>query len=124
MIIEKKNYQGYLWYSDEKCPQVLDGKSGWGIEIDETTNPFIVEGQLWDEQSQTSVSIKYVDGQYMKKETTLPGDYDLVEYVPRRMPAVAKLVFARCWRKTKDELCENFEAKKLDNVVFKGLKMK
>ena len=124
MIIEKKNYQGYLWYSDEKCPQVLDGKSEWGIEISETTNPFIVEGQLWDEHSQTSVNIKYVDGQYMKKETVLRGEYDIVEFVPRRMSTVAKLVFARCWEKTKDELCEGFETRKLDCILFKGLKMK
>lgn len=124
MIIERKNYQGYLWYSNEQGPIILDGRSEWGVEIDETANPFIIEGQLWDEESRTSVSIKYIDGKYFKKETVLGGEYDLVEFIPRRMSNVEKLLFARCWKTVKDELCEGFYAKKLDSVIFKGLKMK
>ena len=124
MIIEKKKYQGYLWYSNEQKPQIIVGQSEWGIQIDESTNPFIIEGQLWDEESRTSVSIKYIDGQYYKKEIVLDGEYDLVEYIPRKMPQVSKLLFARCWKNMKDELCEGFNAKKLDCVLFKGLKMK
>ncbi len=124
MIIEKKKYQGYLWYSDQQRPIIHDGQSEWGVEIDEATNPFIIEGQLWDEKSQTSVSIKYIDGHYYKKETVLEGEYDLAEFIPRRMPKVEKLLFARCWRTVKDELCEGFNTKKLNCVIFKGLKMK
>lgn len=124
MKIEKKFYQGYLWYSDKQCPQVLDGQSEWGIEIGETTNPFIIEGQLWDEESRTSVSIKYIDGHFLKNETILNGEYDLVEYIPRSMPKVNKLLFARCWKTVDDDLCEGFDTKKLESVLFKGLKMK
>ncbi len=124
MIIEKKKYQGYLWYSNAQCPEIHDGQSEWGIEIDEAMNPFIIEGLLWDEDSRTSVSIKYIDGRYYKKETVLGGEYDLVEYIPRRMPKVSKLLFARCWKTVNDELCEGFNTKKLDCVIFKGLKMK
>ena len=124
MIIEKKKYQGYLWYSNEQRPIILDGQSEWGVEIDEIANPFIIEGQLWDEESQASVSIKYIDGHYYKKETVLGEGYDLVEFIPRRMPIVEKLLFARCWKTVKDELCEGFYVKKLDGVIFKGLKMK
>lgn len=124
MIIEKKYYQGYLWYSDKQCPLVLDGQSEWGIEIGEATNPFIIEGQLWDEESRTSISIKYIDGHYLKNEIVLNGEYDFVEYIPRRMSNVKKLLFARSWKTVEDELCEGFNTKKLENVVFKGLKMK
>ena len=124
MKIEKKSYQGYLWYSNEQRPIILDGQSEWGVEKDETANPFIIEGQLWDDESRTSISIKYVDGHYFKKEIVLSGEYDLVEYIPRRMPKVEKLLFARCWKTVNDELCEGFNAPKLDCVIFKGLKMK
>lgn len=124
MIIEKKKYQGYLWYSNEQKPQIIDGQSVWGIQIDEATNPFIIEGLLWDEESQTSVSIKFIDGHYYKKETVLGGEYDLIGFIPRRMSKVEKLLFARCWKTIKDELCEGFKTKKLDSVIFKGFKMK
>lgn len=124
MTIEKKYYQGYLWYSNAQMPEILNGQSAWGIEISETKNPFIVEGQLWDEKTCTSISIKYIDGQYLKKEVILQGEFDCVEYIPRKMPSVNKLLFARCWRNVKDELCEDFNVKKLDCVVFKGLIMK
>jgi len=124
MIIEKRKYEGYLWYSNEQQPQVLYGQSEWGIDINNATNPFIIEGQLWDEESRTSVSIKYIDGNYYKSETVLQGDYDLVEYIPRRMPKVEKLLFARCWKTVDDELCEGFNTTKLENVLFIGLKMK
>lgn len=124
MKIESRKYQGYIWYSDQRAPVLLAGDNEWGCEKNEQDNHFIVEGQLWDEDTRTSISIKYVDGKYLVSTYQLGEKYDLVEYVPRNMPGVSRLQFARCWRSVADENCNNFETQVLDRVVFMGLKMK
>lgn len=64
MKIEKSKYQGYLWYSDQKEPKVFNNEL-FELEIADNENPFIVEGQLYDEENRASISIKYVDGNYI-----------------------------------------------------------
>lgn len=50
MKIEKSKYQGYLWYSDQKEPKVFNNEL-FELEIADNENPFIVEGQLYDEEN-------------------------------------------------------------------------
>lgn len=45
--IKRTAYQGYLWYSDEQIPKVFDNEEV-ELELDDTANPFIVEGQLYE----------------------------------------------------------------------------
>ena len=66
--IEKSTYQGYLWYSDKDQPKVLNNVDS-EITLDETKNPFVIEGQLFD--GKRSISIKYVDGKYIVKKYVL-----------------------------------------------------
>ena len=47
--IEKSTYQGYLWYSDKDQPKVLNNVDS-EITLDETKNPFVIEGQLFVHQ--------------------------------------------------------------------------
>lgn len=124
MKIEKRKYQGYIWYSNANKPELLLGNEEWERELDELANPFIIEGQLWDDASRTSISIKYVDGQYIVKSYQLEEAYDLVEFIPHKMPSVSRLLFARCWKPIIDKNCSNFETLVLDRIIFKGFKMK
>ena len=62
MKIEKSNYQGYLWYSDEKYPRLIEDET-LEIDLNEYINPFIIEGLLCDKK--TSQMIRYVDGIYL-----------------------------------------------------------
>ncbi len=123
MKIEKRKYQGYIWYSNANEPELLLGNEEWECELDEQANPFIVEGQLWDEDSRTSKSIKYVDDQYIVKSYQLENAYDLVEFMPHKMPGVSRLLFARCWKPTIDKNCCDLETQVLDRIIFKGFKM-
>ena len=56
--------EGYLWWSDQQKPKVYQDEL-IDICLDEAKNPFVVEGQLYDEENKESYSIKYVDGQYL-----------------------------------------------------------
>ena len=61
------NFEGYLWESDKQAPEVYCGEKLLPSYIfDDETNPFIIEGQLFDALTGLSVSIKYVDGEYKR----------------------------------------------------------
>lgn len=63
---------GYLWWSNQESPEFFEGEDKT-ITLDEKSNPFIIEGQLFgtivNEQEgsrrNVSCSIKYVDGKYL-----------------------------------------------------------
>ena len=63
------NFEGYLWKSDKQVPEVYEGNNPLPVEtFDDDTNPFVIEGQLYDSKTGQSVSIKYVDGEYKIKK--------------------------------------------------------
>lgn len=101
-IMSSKNgqpllYEGYLWYSNRETPEILDKQALTLPE--EGTNPFVVEGQLYNESEGLSYSIKYVDGQYIVHQFQVkdaPKDTSLMAYLPNRM-GNRRLLFLRCW---------------------------
>lgn len=123
MKIEKSKYTGYLWYSNKTKPQVLNNEE-FELEIANSENPFIIEGQLCDEKK--SISIKYVDGEYIVKTYTLSDytDTELDAYVPNRMDGVEKLLFKRAWKAESDDLCCGMDVLQPKELVFVGFKMK
>lgn len=124
MKIEKSTYTGYLWYSDEKEPQILQGKE-FELEIAENKNPFIIEGKLYD--GKKSISIKYVDGKYLmntyevKQEDLKETNPNIVqkEYIAN-FDGVGKLVFLQYWRPVVDALCEGMNVLQPQELVFIG----
>lgn len=123
MKIDKSKYTGYLWYSDQTTPKVFNDEE-FELEIEDTKNPFIIEGQLCD--GNQSISIKYVDGKYIVNTYNL-SDYANIEaeaYVPNRMEKVERLLFKRSWRAEKDNLCCGMEVLQPKELVFVGLTMK
>ena len=123
MLIDQSKYTGYLWYSDKQYPEILP-TSGL-FDANSVANPFVVEGQLFDLDGTTSISIKFVDGKYFVKEYKLAEYEDLTdveEYIPNRIEGVGKLLFKRVWREEKDELCENWEVLQPAELVFVGFK--
>ncbi|BDD02060.1 hypothetical protein PEPS_43400 (plasmid) [Persicobacter psychrovividus] len=59
--IPQGNYEGYLWYADATKPVIIEGD----FTPDQLTDfPFVVEGFLFDEKAQKSISIKHINGQY------------------------------------------------------------
>ena len=119
MKIEKSKYQGYLWYSDKKNPQVLNNEV-FEFEIADNTNPFVIEGQLYD--GQKSISIKYVDGKYIVKTYdlhNLDGEIQEQMFYSHRM-GDRKLYFKQYWRPMNDEQCEGMQVLQPAELVFVG----
>lgn len=62
-------FEGYLWESDKQAPTNYNGeKLLRDPSFDSEENPFVIEGLLFDKSTGHSVSIKYVDGEYLIKE--------------------------------------------------------
>ena len=108
-IDPSQNYEGYLWWSDQTTPKVLNNEPI--TELPKGNNPFIIEGQLYDGYNQKSYSIRFVDGDYMIKYFDLKELNDKVkdkiekEYLSNRLVGVSKLRFIEFWRPVKDKLC-------------------
>ena len=80
-----KDFQGYLWMSDQPKPEIFDKDKERQLVLDSTKNPFVIEGQLSD--GEKSYSIKYVDGEYIVVEYDVTDDdiKNAKSYYPNRM---------------------------------------
>lgn len=100
-------YEGYLWWSDQEKPEIINGNAPQGT-LAEGTNPFVVEGQLYNEKEGISYSIKYVDGKYVVKKYTVTKedlenkDNEVKVYLSNRMEG-KWLKFLRYWEEKTDE---------------------
>lgn len=103
--IKPLTYEGYLWMSDQENPAVYENDSVTLPE--EGANPFVVEGQLYNEKEGLSYSIKFVDGQYIVLEYNVTEvdmknpDNQIKTYLSNRM-GDKKLQFLRYWEEVPD----------------------
>lgn len=136
--IEAAKYEGYLWYSNEKEPKVFDGSEMVPeISLDEKKNPFIIEGNLWDEDGKNSIMIRYVDGEYIVHRTQVneeelkassrassqayeSGSPTLKKYLAHRIEGVKCLCFLQYWQAESDKMCEGMQVLRPSKLVFIG----
>lgn len=124
MKIEKSIYDGYIWYSDKSEPEVFQEKD-FEFDTDKIDNPFIIEGQLYDDQKMISYSIKFVDGKYICKKYEVEStdfnkkDVEIKTFHSNRMDNL-KLQFLQYWKEEDDELCEGIKVLQPKELVFVG----
>lgn len=144
MKIVKSSYQGYLWYSDETAPRVIEDEL-LELDFDEHANPFIIEGLLCDKT--TSWMIRYVDGAYKVVKWNLE---EIEKYLDLKDAIDSKLLdctackqeekflghrmgnrilrFYRCWHlqedDTQEQLCGGMPAFVPGERVFLGFSVK
>lgn len=134
-------WEGYIWMSNSQNPLVNEHIPRT-IDLNPDVNPFIVEGELFDNSSKTSYSIKYIDGEYhvyyepvidekwLKLKNQEETEYDDVEFVVRRTDYLSNrmdgkwLKFLRFWEPTEegDENCEGMKPLIITKNVFIGFK--
>lgn len=122
--IPEAKYQGYIWYSDSDHPETFNGDE----ELDPNENPFIIEGNLWDEATSTSISIRYIDGKYYIHRTVLTPeevngktDHSTVKtFVAHRIDGYTYLRFVQLWETREDPMCEGMEVLEPSKLVFIG----
>jgi CRISPR type III-associated protein (TIGR04423 family) len=116
--------EGYLWWSDQQKPRVYQDEL-IDICLDEAKNPFVVEGQLYDEENKESYSIKYVDGKYhinkykVNESDLINQDNEVKSYLSNRMDD-RWLKFLRYWEEKEDENCMGMPVLTLTKNVFIG----
>lgn len=119
------SYDGYLWWSNADKPLVYKNES-LPVWPEEGSNPFIIEGQLFDKQTRKSFSIRFIDGSYCIHCADLNEfksiEYIEKEYLPNRMEGISKLCFREYWRPEEDDLCEGMEVLKPAELIFVGFK--
>ena len=124
MKIEKSIYDGYIWYSDKSNPKVFQDEE-FEFDTDKIENPFIIEGQLYDDQKMISYSIKFVDGKYICKKYEVEStdfnkkDVEIKTFHANRMDNL-KLQFLQYWKEEVDELCEGMKVLQPKELVFVG----
>lgn len=119
-----KDFQGYIWMSDEPKPKIypddFDKDKGDVNELvlDDTKNPFVIEGQLCD--GKKSYSIKFVDGEYKVVPYDITDDdkENAKSYYPNRMKK--KLLFHQRWEAKIDTLCADMPVLQPAGFVFVG----
>ena len=130
--IRPLSYEGYLWWSDRRDPEVFDGES---VALpQEGANPFVAEGMLYNAEEGLSYSIRYVDGDYLVYEHVVsPADQDSPVneekvYESNRMDG-RKLCFLRYWeeRVSRDNVedvdgCDGLPVRVQTKDVFVGFK--
>lgn len=123
--IKQGNYVGYFWKSDAKEPQPVNGD--FTEDLNPNKNPFIVEAQLYDENTMLSYSIKYVDGEFFIFEHKVDAldfnrkDVEVKDFYAHRIDGYKKLQFLQYWQEKEDELCEGMQVLQPAELVFVGL---
>ena len=123
--IDKLPYTGYLWHSDQENPvKVTKDQTVDFSKVD--INPFIIEGNLFNEQEQISISIRH-DGTKpiitradLKKAKALGIELKKQNFIAHRIEGVEKLQFTQAWKAEKDEFCNDLEVLKPAWSVFTG----
>lgn len=132
-----KKYIGYLWLSDNPQPKEYhtptDLKDVFK-DFSDTTNPFIIEGQLCckeiDQNQKITIyksySIKYADGQHIVIEcdlTKIPDSWvvnderQFKRFIPNRLQA-SKIVFIQYWKPEEENTINKEELSCLGMPVF------
>lgn len=127
-IPKTATYVGYLWMSNQTKPEIKELNEVLK-SITDTSNPFIIEGQLLTDDKRKSYSIKYVDGRHLVVEynlTTIPASWiseDIKQFIPNRLEGVSKILFRRYWMPKEDPLCEGMEVLIPAAYVFEGFEL-
>jgi len=125
--IPKGKYEGWLWKSDAREPEIITPDTEQVFSFDDNKNPFVIEGQLWDAQTRTSYSIRYVDGRHIvKKFDVEESDLDCNEHATKKSFIAHRLGKHQCvnmlqyWKEVPDDLCCGFPMLQPDKLVFVG----
>lgn len=121
------SFEGYIWKSDQQAPVIYKGDNLFkDPTFNDEENPFTIEGQLYDRKTGYSVSIKYVDGEYLikeyDKEDLKSGEVKDLYYKGNSKLKGNNLHFKEVWevKKDKDPLCCNMEVLEPTKVIFAG----
>lgn len=116
-----KQYEGYFWKSNTEKPMVFHPGDDFKDDFEAAAIPFIVEGWLYDTQTNKSYAIRYLDGQYVRTE------YDLatpkahpITYQAHDLQPITHFQVVEHWAPEEDENCARMEVLRHAWTAFAG----
>ena len=122
------SYKGYVWYSGERQPIFIDRQID-ATDFDpaakgKTNSLFVVESNLYASAQKRSISIRYVDGQYLIHQFDLANiDPELLtsqRYKSHRLNGIQFVKMMQYWDEVEDELLEGMKTLVPTWTVFVG----
>lgn len=134
VISQNKDYEGYLWYSDQERPTYIgknlkaQGYTPEDFRIDMLSyKPFVVEGALYDKESGIGISIRCIDGQYFVYQYDVKNikdnteQYQIIEHTWQvSKDKDRRLKMLEVWQRGNDPLCADMPAFRPAFWVFAG----
>ena len=125
-IPSHSNYEGYLWWSDKRNPDLYLQDRILHLPAEEN-NPFIIEGVLVDKNQGLSYLIRFIDGKYRVFRYD-PRELEKYEYEEKRWLAgferMEHLCFRQYWIPERDNENAGFEVLNPGMLVFMGFNFK
>jgi len=139
--IPAHKYDGYLWYSNEDRPRIIEegqyierkgedeevfsGKIFSPSDVESAIHPFIVEGALFAKDEKISITIRCLDAKYYINQFDLNKHSADVTRSIEHVWHVAKdkrrkAIMEEIWLLKKDDLCEKMQTFYPAFWVFKG----
>lgn len=115
------DYEGYLWYSNQRTPLILRQKKiSSGIF---TKLPFIIEGMLYSRRDKISLTIRTVNGQYQVFQADLKNnDVFLKEtiYLSHRTAGFSNYRLVEAWQSVPSTQTAGLKVDQLAFTAFAG----
>lgn len=119
------HYEGYVWWSNCKQPHVYKDLKEINLPTAESSNPFVIEANLFDKRDKVSYTIKFLDGVHhayrfdMKELKNLQMESKEKMYFSD-IKGVEHLYFQKFWEEKEDPFCENQKVLQPAMIVFTG----
>lgn len=103
-------YIGYLWFDNNDTPYLVDGLYDF-VSIEPI--PFIIEGHLKAKDNSVSISIRYLDGEFIIQKIdwnrVQREDCQLIahEYIAHGFEEHKTIIFQEAWLPVPDKQCED-----------------
>ena len=105
------DYEGYLWYSNQSKPKIINSKNPFKKSL-LTQLPFVIEGNLWAEKEKISLNFKNIDGEYQIFKYDLNKlniEENSQTYIAHNLVGIQEFTLYQHWKEKKDPLCENMK---------------
>ena len=120
------NYEGYLWYSNDPKPEIINSEKPFEKSMLKEL-PFVIEGNLWADDKKVSISIKNIDGEYRIFKYDLTGvdiETNTQTYLAHDLGEVTEFTLFQHWAEEKDPLCAGMKTLVPAWTAFTGFKTK
>ncbi len=116
-------YNGYLWFDNSDSPELIDSSYDFTAV---QPHPFIIEGNLKAKDGSVSISIRFLDGEYIvfmvdwNQAMATGCKIEQHKYLAHGFAGSTTLLFKEAWLPVQDENCAGMETLRPAWIAFDG----